>query len=71
VDDLRGGLTPPIRRRLLAVVTMFGGAAIGAARVLHVSPAAGLGAALAVLLAVSAATWSVSRGERAWHGSQA
>ena len=45
---------PTLLRRLLAVATMLAGAAAGAWLVLHVSPAAALGPAVALLAAVTA-----------------
>jgi uncharacterized membrane protein YoaK (UPF0700 family) len=65
--DVRAGLSPATVRRLLAVATMLGGACAGAALVLEVSPAAGLGAATGVLLVVVAGAAAQSTGERAWH----
>ncbi|HEX4863315.1 MAG TPA: DUF1275 family protein, partial [Acidimicrobiales bacterium] len=59
--DVRAGLGPAVIRRFLAVVTMFGGAAIGALLDLKVSPAAALGAAVAVLFAVTVATVASTR----------
>lgn len=51
--DVRRGFTAVSLRRILAVLTMLAGAVVGALLVLRVSPAAGLGAATAVLLIVA------------------
>jgi len=67
VSDVRAGVGPTSLRRGLAVSLMFGGALIGAVLVLKVSPAAGLGAADGVLLAVVLASAKLSTGQRPWH----
>lgn len=65
--DIGHGLTAVSLRRLLAVLTMSAGAAIGALLVLRVGPPAGLGTATALLLIVALAAWAVSRGDQPWH----
>jgi len=67
VADARRGLDAVTLRRMLAVLTMFGGAVVGAALVLNIGPAAGLAAATGVLLAVVTATALLGRGDRPWH----
>ena len=64
--DVRRGVTDASVRRALAVVTMLGGAAIGALIVLRVGPAWGMGAALVVLSAVVIASWSCVRVDAHW-----
>ncbi len=64
--DVRQGFTPASLRRLLAVATMFAGAATGAALVLNIGPAAALSAATGVLALVVAAVWALVRVDRAW-----
>jgi uncharacterized membrane protein YoaK (UPF0700 family) len=67
VADVRDGFGPASLRRLLAVVTMFGGAFLGATLVLKVAPEAALGVGVALLLAVVVAAGLSSRGDRSWH----
>ena len=67
VADATRGLTPAVIRRLLAVTTMFVGAVAGALLVLRVSPAAGLGAATGILLAVAISSVRLARGDPPWH----
>ena len=67
VADVRSGFGPASLRRLLAVVTMFGGALLGATLVLKVSPTAALGLAVGLLVAVVVGAGVLSRGERPWH----
>lgn len=69
VTDVRHGLGPAGERRLLSVLTMFGGAVVGALLVLDVGPAAGLGAAVGTLLIVVVATSLASRRPRPWQRS--
>ena len=64
--DVRRGLTETSVRRVLAVATMLGGAAIGALLVLRVGPPAGLGAALALLVAVVMAARVLTRSDLDW-----
>lgn len=64
--DVRHGFTAVSLRRVLAVLTMFGGAVIGALLVLRIAPSAGLGVATAVLVVVALFAWAVSRGEQPW-----
>ena len=61
-DHGRGGLG----RRVLAVLTMFGGAAGGALLVLHVGTAAALGAATGLLAAVTAGAALAVRKPGTW-----
>lgn len=67
VADVRGGFGPASLRRLLAVLTMFGGAFLGATLVLKVSPTAALGVAVGLLVAVVVGAGVLSQGERSWH----
>jgi uncharacterized membrane protein YoaK (UPF0700 family) len=67
VADVRRGMNPTSVRRLLAVATMLSGAIAGAFLVLDISPAAGLGAAAAVLLAVVVAASALNGNDQAWH----
>lgn len=62
--DARAGRT--LTRRLLAVAAMAVGAVAGALLVLHVSLAAGLGAATLVLAAVTAGSLVAIRGAATW-----
>jgi uncharacterized membrane protein YoaK (UPF0700 family) len=64
--DVRHGFTAVSLRRILAVLAMFAGAVIGGVLVLRVAPAAGLGAATAVLIVVALVTWAVSRSDQPW-----
>jgi uncharacterized membrane protein YoaK (UPF0700 family) len=59
--DLRSEPRPVVVRRLLAVVTMLGGAVIGALLVIHVSMTAALALALGLLVATLAATMATAR----------
>ena len=58
-STLAGGKNPRPGRRLLAVATMFVGAAVGAVLVLRVGVAAVLALALVLLVLNGAATWRV------------
>ncbi len=62
---------PALLRRLLAVFTMFGGAAAGAWLVLHVSPAAALGLAVGLLAVVTAGAAVAARHPGTWRQSTA
>jgi len=66
VADVRRGFGPASLRRLLSVVTMFAGAALGALLVLHGSPTAGLATAAGVLLVVVVAAGVLSRRDAPW-----
>ena len=65
--DRRGGMPASTLRRALAVATMFAGALVGALLVLKVTPAAGLGAATALLMLVAVAAWVGNRSSQPWH----
>ncbi len=67
VADVRAGFGPTSLRRMLAVVTMFGGGFVGATLVLKVAPTAALGVAVGLLLAVVVGAGVLSRGDRPWH----
>lgn len=67
VADARHGLNSTSLRRLLAVTAMLAGAIAGAVLVLDVSPAAGLAATTAVLVAVVTTASALSRTNHAWH----
>ena len=64
--DLRSRDRATVGRRILAVVTMFAGATAGALLVLHVSPAAGVALAVALLGAVLAAVAVSARSPAPW-----
>ena len=65
--DRRGGMRASTLRRALAVAAMFAGALVGALLVLKVTPAAGLGAATALLMLVAVAAWKGNRSSQPWH----
>jgi uncharacterized membrane protein YoaK (UPF0700 family) len=65
--DLRGRhYGPALLRRLLAVATTLAGAAAGSWLVLHASPAAALGPAVALLAAVTAGAAAATRRPGTW-----
>jgi uncharacterized membrane protein YoaK (UPF0700 family) len=65
--DLRAGRpSPALGRRVLAVVTMFLGAVVGAVLVLRVDTTAALTVATAVLALVTVAAWDTTRRPGAW-----
>ena len=65
--DVRGARpSPAFTRRVLAVVTMFLGAVIGAVLVLQADTTAALAGATAVLAAVAAAAVRTTRRSGAW-----
>jgi uncharacterized membrane protein YoaK (UPF0700 family) len=60
-DIRRGGWRSlALRRRLLAVLAMVGGAVAGGALVLHISPTADLVLVTCILVAVTGGVWAVS-----------
>ncbi len=64
--EVRAGNLAVILRRVLAVLTMLGGAAVGALLVDKVRPSASLEIALGLVMAVTVATWAVTRRAAAW-----
>jgi uncharacterized membrane protein YoaK (UPF0700 family) len=64
--DLRQRNRLVVARRLLAVAAMLAGAIVGAVLVLHVSPAAALGVATALLAVVTAGSTRAARRPAAW-----
>jgi uncharacterized membrane protein YoaK (UPF0700 family) len=65
--DIRAGKpSPAFTRRVLAVVTMFAGAVIGAVLVLHVDATVALVVATAVLAVVTVAAFGTTRRSAAW-----
>jgi uncharacterized membrane protein YoaK (UPF0700 family) len=67
--DVRRSGPATIVRRMLAVVTMFGGAAIGATIVLHAHPAWALAVVVALLAIVTIDAALASRRVSAWQHS--
>ncbi|OLR92659.1 YoaK family protein [Actinokineospora bangkokensis] len=65
--DVRGGDRAQAVRRLLAVLSMFGGAVVGALVVLHAALAWALLLALLLVLVVAVAAALAARGTAAWH----
>lgn len=65
--DLRRGDLATAVRRVVSVLAMLGGAAVGALIVLHTSVPAALGAELAVLAVVLVVGLVTARGDRSWH----
>ena len=61
-----GGVNPNIGRRLLAIVTMFIGASMGAVLIFHVSVSAALAVAVALLLVNAMAGYRLSSSTAAW-----
>ena len=70
--DVRGRLrSPGFARRLIAVVSMFGGAVVGAALVIHQNPATALAVGTALLAVVTGSAWFATRHPSAWRASSA
>jgi uncharacterized membrane protein YoaK (UPF0700 family) len=68
--DIRAGRpSPAFARRVLAVVTMFLGALIGAVLVMHVDTAAALAGAAAVLAVVTVSAFGATRRPGAWRAA--
>ena len=65
--DVRQRDRATVGRRVLAVATMLAGAVVGALLVLHVSPAAGVGLAVALMGLVLLCTLVVARKPASWH----
>lgn len=66
--DVRQRDRATVGRRILAVLTMFGGAVAGALLVLHVSPASGVGLAVVLMGFVLVAAAVAARSPAPWHG---
>jgi uncharacterized membrane protein YoaK (UPF0700 family) len=64
--DVRGASPGVVVRRVLAVLTMLGGAIVGALLVLHASPAAALGVAAGLMGVVALAATLAARNTAAW-----
>jgi uncharacterized membrane protein YoaK (UPF0700 family) len=67
--EVRARNRSTIVRRVLAVVTMLGGAVVGALLVLHVRPSASLEVAAGLVAVVTVATASVIRQKAAWQSA--
>jgi hypothetical protein len=65
-STLAGGKNPHPARRLLATVTMFLGAAVGAFLVFHVGVSAVLALALALLVLNGIASYRLGSSSEAW-----
>ena len=65
-STLAGGKNPNPSRRVLATVTMFLGAAIGAMLIFHVGVSAALAVALALLVVTGIAAYRLSSSSDAW-----
>jgi uncharacterized membrane protein YoaK (UPF0700 family) len=67
--EVRARNRSTIIRRVLAVVTMLGGAVVGALLVIHVRPSASLEVAVGLLAVVTLATAGVIRHQAAWQSA--
>ncbi len=70
-DIRKGARSAQLARRLLAVVSMFGGAVVGALLVLHRGPAIPLIVGTALLALVAAAAWLATRRPAPWRTATA
>jgi uncharacterized membrane protein YoaK (UPF0700 family) len=65
-----GGTNPNIGRRLIAIVAMFVGAALGAVLIFHVGVSAALAVAVALLVFNAIAAYRLSSSTAAWTASK-